>query len=147
MAIAVLDTRAMLWHIGYVSVGEGEWNSQRLAELEAQAAKNNVSDSITGLLVFDGTHFFQYLEGDKEKVEALYSRIEADDRHSSVTMLSSGEVSSQLFARWAMKLILPEDFNMDDRLHILDLLSQKHEKESIPQILGALTIRNEQPIN
>ncbi|MEO0335794.1 MAG: BLUF domain-containing protein [Pseudomonadota bacterium] len=136
----------MFWQIGYVSVAEGDWNQVRLSELEIQAASNNSSQGITGLLVFDGTHFFQYLEGERDQVESIYKKIQQDDRHSSVTMLSEGEVFERLFARWAMKLFLPENFNSEDRLHILDLLSQKHEKESIPQILGSLTINSEQAV-
>jgi hypothetical protein len=133
----------MLWHIGYVSVAEGQWSSKKLSDLEQQAASLNKAKNITGLLVFDGSHFFQYLEGEHEEVKALFNKIEMDPRHTSVTLLSSEEVSEKLFARWAMKLFLPENFVMEDRVHILDLLSQKHEKESIPQILKSLKF--EQP--
>ena len=131
-----------MWHIGYVSVAEGKWDEKKLADLERQAVENNTKNQVTGLLVFDGSHFFQYLEGSDDAVMPLYQSIERDPRHSSVTLLSSEAVKERLFAKWAMKLFLPKDFNLEDRVHILDLLSQKHEKESIPTILKSLRFRS-----
>lgn len=45
---------------------------------------------ITGVLVFDGEHFAQWLEGPPAQVLALAARIEADRRHVEMRLLHTG---------------------------------------------------------
>lgn len=131
----------MVFHISYISRASDSFSQEELIPLEKQASSANENKGITGVLIFDGSHFFQYIEGNKADIEALYQKIEKDKRHASVTELSSGEVSEKLFPNWGMKSFLPGDFVAEDRVHILDILSENHEKESVPEILRQLRVR------
>jgi len=39
---------------------------------------------ITGLLLYSGKNFFQFLEGEKEKILELYRKLENDSRHHNL---------------------------------------------------------------
>ena len=42
------------------------------------------------------------LKEDKEKIEALYAKIEIDPRHKNVTIFSEDEISKRTFPNWGM---------------------------------------------
>lgn len=69
----------------------------------AHSRKANASKGITGLLLFrDGT-FAQFLEGPQHHVEALFERIQQDDRHRGViVVLKRQGVRRRDFAEWRM---------------------------------------------
>ncbi|MBU0604290.1 MAG: BLUF domain-containing protein [Gammaproteobacteria bacterium] len=73
----------------------------------------NLRTDITGLLVFDGLRFCQYIEGDSAEVLALSARIAADPRHIDFTVLSSGPFSGERrFSSWSMAYAWTEDGNL-----------------------------------
>jgi hypothetical protein len=51
-----------------------------VSRIVSAARQRNADDAITGLLVFDGDTFCQYVEGPPEAVEALLQRLHADPR-------------------------------------------------------------------
>jgi hypothetical protein len=78
---------------------------QRKTELGAlftQARSNNKRRDITGALLLSGDWFVQTLEGDELKVRSLFSTIEQDSRHDSVTVLQTEHVPARVFPRWSM---------------------------------------------
>jgi hypothetical protein len=64
--------------------------------------RNNTRDGITGLLYSNGKRFLQALEGPEDKVLAAMQRIEGDERHRAVVVLSSRTVETREFGAWAM---------------------------------------------
>lgn len=74
-----------------------------LDSILASARRNNVRDDITGALICREDLFMQLLEGPEEHVLAAFSRIAADDRHTDVNKLWSGEADARLFPEWAMR--------------------------------------------
>lgn len=61
-----------------------------IKSLESMVAEANVKNSqedVSGILLFNGTHFFQLLEGPEEKVEEIYRHICADPRHHNLVEL------------------------------------------------------------
>ena len=73
-----------------------------LGHLFTEARSNNKKRGITGALLLSEDRFVQVLEGDEDAVRALFTHIERDGRHDSVSVLESGMVARRLFARWAM---------------------------------------------
>ena len=65
--------------------------------------RNNKRDSITGALICRHEIYLQFLEGPKNKIDALYDRICGDDRHVDVCLLLSEECPKRLFPEWSMK--------------------------------------------
>ena len=80
-----------------------------LKEILKSASRNNPSQGITGILVYDRGHFFQILEGEYNDVESVFSRIQVDKRHCRVTRVISYPVQERLFENWKMGL-----YNLDD---------------------------------
>lgn len=64
----------------------------------------NASHDVTGILLFNGTHFFQLLEGPEEGVLAIYRRICNDPRHHNVVELLRDFAPSRRFGNAGMAL-------------------------------------------
>lgn len=58
-----------------------------LGRICEQSRLNNLRDHITGLLVFDGHAFCQFVEGGNGVIAALLARLEHDTRHRSMRVL------------------------------------------------------------
>lgn len=74
-----------------------------LAELLGVSARNNERDEITGLLAFSGGLFIQALEGRKEAVDGLMTRLRADSRHRDIMVLGEDHASERAFPVWVME--------------------------------------------
>lgn len=66
------------------------------------STRNNARDAISGFLVCDGARFAQMLEGSREAVEACFAAITADDRHTHISVRSTGLVEARQYSRWSM---------------------------------------------
>lgn len=78
------------------------------AEVEAILAKsraNNNRDGITGALMFNAGCFAQVLEGPLEQVEAAFERIQQDERHGEVSLLTLEPIETRSFPNWAMGFV------------------------------------------
>jgi hypothetical protein len=67
------------------------------------ARRRNERDGITGALICRGDLYLQLLEGEQEKVDAVYREIERDHRHTQLRLLSRRTVTERLFPGWAMR--------------------------------------------
>jgi Sensors of blue-light using FAD len=93
----------------YVSHIEPAQDIRVVAEIARQARVLNRPRMITGLLVFDGERFCQYLEGGCEEVVALFERIRADTRHTGVQLLHQGPVGSTRFRQFSVGFSTADD--------------------------------------
>lgn len=73
-----------------------------LAGILLDARRCNERDGVTGALVCRHDVYLQLLEGPELPVRAAYARICGDERHTGVKELVNREISSRLFANWAM---------------------------------------------
>ncbi len=73
-----------------------------LAGILIQARRNNKRDNITGALVCRHDLYIQLIEGPASAIDALYSRITADDRHCDVRLALSDTVEDRMFPDWEM---------------------------------------------
>jgi len=72
----------------------------------ATARRHNPANGITGMLVFGGGIFFQWLEGPRDNVTQLMASIKKDPRHDQVVELSATEEARErLFPDWDMELV------------------------------------------
>lgn len=94
----------------YVSHAVGPQTTTVTTSILMQAQTHNVVHGITGVLCQSQGFFFQVLEGERSRVNALYRRICVDKRHHAVDLLLYEEIKERLFGKWSMALIrLPED--------------------------------------
>ena len=100
----------LLFQVTYCSRAAADVDDAAVARLIAAARERNLRLGITGLLVFGGGIFFQWLEGPRDAVSRLMARIRADSRHESVVTLSeSEEVRDRVFPFWDMELVSADD--------------------------------------
>jgi hypothetical protein len=92
----------MLIHLGYVSTATAPLPRAELMELLAQARADNARNQITGMLVYQGGHFLQVLEGQAEAVRATMERIRQDPRHDRIALLFEEPVAAREFPDWRM---------------------------------------------
>ena len=68
------------------------------------ARARNASENLSGLLLYDGEHFFQWLEGPVESVHSVWNAIQVDPRHSHVELIGCPSLPYRLFNGWDMGL-------------------------------------------
>ncbi len=76
-----------------------------IEQILAASRRNNVRVDVTGALMFNAGCFAQVLEGPKASVENTFERIQQDERHGDVSILSFGPVPGRAFDRWSMGFV------------------------------------------
>lgn len=89
----------------YVSRSVGPQTTTMTTSILAQAQAHNPAQGITGVLCQGQGFFFQVIEGERSRVNALYRRICADNRHQDVELLHFEEIQERRFGKWSMALI------------------------------------------
>lgn len=78
-----------------------------VATIARQSRVNNERKGITGLLVFDGECFAQFLDGPTESIAALQEHLKADRRHERMEVLHSGpHAGVPRFPGWRLGYLL-----------------------------------------
>lgn len=99
----------IMFYLVYLSAAATPLSHAELVALLAQSRASNRAAGITGLLLYHDGSFLQVLEGEREVVEDLFSRIAHDPRHRSVMRLLSGQSEQRLFPDWTMAFIDSRD--------------------------------------
>ncbi len=74
-----------------------------VARICEQSRDNNERDGITGLLVFDGHAFCQFVEGPERSITNLRERLECDPRHVGMRVLQFGAtLEGRRFPSWRL---------------------------------------------
>jgi len=93
-----------------------------LEEMVAAAADKNSHSDVTGILLFNGTHFFQLLEGPEESVKHIYQHICHDTRHHNLVELLHDHGPTRRFGHVGMELF---DLRRYDREEVLQQVLNK----------------------
>lgn len=88
--------------IVYVSQARAELSLAELDGLMADATAFNRMAGVTGVLMFDGARFLQYLEGPADGLDSVYARVVNARRHHGLRQLASARVRARWFPRWTM---------------------------------------------
>ena len=67
------------------------------------------------LLVFNGTHFLQIIEGAPDAIDQLVERLRRDPRHSGFEVRDERSVEQRSFGDWTMELVLVSGSYMEAR--------------------------------
>lgn len=121
----------------YTSNAVEAFTEAQLEQLAEDSARRNREDGITGHLLFAGGVFLQTLEGNRDAVEGLYTRIERDPRHLWVTQLLHTPIGHRLFETWDMQLCNLDQDDSGLRLELVtvrdfleDCQSECHEDKA-----------------
>jgi Sensors of blue-light using FAD len=90
--------------IVYTSDAAATWHSDELLGLLMRAAAANEGRDVTGLLLFEYGVFAQCIEGPCEEVDALWRKVQKDQRHENVLLLKREALTSRWFPDWRMGL-------------------------------------------
>lgn len=95
--------------------------------------KHNSAHSISGCLIFYKGYFVQLLEGNEQKVKALFDNIESDKRHKNVDLLSQEQAGQNVFDSWDMAFFNPEEeVTNGKREALLGMLDELAKDEKTP---------------
>jgi len=73
-----------------------------LAEILAAADRNNKRDGLTGALIVSGGQFLQFLEGARQDITRMMTKLEMDPRHRQMRVLSRAPIERRMFGEWTM---------------------------------------------
>jgi hypothetical protein len=94
----------------YSSVLSPAYPASCVAAIVRNARETNAQQGFTGLLVFDGQRFCQYLEGPRHALQQLLERIQADPRHGDFTLHHQGPLAGpRAFQDWSIAYAEIED--------------------------------------
>ncbi|MDN4987549.1 BLUF domain-containing protein [Bradyrhizobium arachidis] len=73
-----------------------------IASIRSTAETRNAELGLTGVLIFSGRHFAQFLEGPDEKLATMKLSICRDRRHADVRTLTTPSIKHRRYGRWAL---------------------------------------------
>lgn len=93
-----------------------------IAAIVKQARELNAIHGITGVLMFDGENFAQYVEGPSLAISALAVKLKSDPRHAEFLMSARlDSLGERTFRTWSMGFLEVEIQDVD--LNVLRQLS------------------------
>jgi hypothetical protein len=111
-------TLKQLIHCIYASLAMPQLKESELPLLLEQARSANAKANLTGMLLYIDGSFFQVLEGEAQTVEAVYTKIQHDPRHTRVTQIINEPIAGRDFSEWTM------GFSVLDRLDAGKLIGE-----------------------
>jgi len=100
----------MLHRLIYISRAVASSDAE-LQTIVTWCLEENPRLQITGALCFLDGVYIQYIEGEEDGLDSLFSRIRVDVRHTSVTLLERRAIPNRAFPHWAMKLLEWDDYS------------------------------------
>ncbi len=113
---------AMLTTVIYRSHIHASTPFEVLEAMVSAANAKNIDANVTGILLFNGRHFFQLLEGPEESVQKVYQAICKDDRHHNIVELLCDYAPARRFGRVGMELF---DLREHDKNDVLQVVLEK----------------------
>ncbi|MEZ4701364.1 MAG: BLUF domain-containing protein [Rhodothermales bacterium] len=97
-----MEANSTTYCLIYASTATHEMSDRELNEILAVARDRNTELDITGLLLYADGNFIQILEGDRDRVDALYEHIATDPRHYGAVRLMRRNTGQRHFSDWRM---------------------------------------------
>jgi uncharacterized Fe-S cluster-containing MiaB family protein len=91
-----------LYSLLYASSASKDFTESELKSLLEEIREKNRQQNITGVLLYGNKSFLQVLEGEREKLQELYKRIERDPRHKTIVKLHEEDIEERVFGDWSM---------------------------------------------
>jgi len=120
----------------YTSRAALDLTADDLHAIHRTAREQNAIDGITGLLVFNGTHFLQIVEGAEPAIDELLARLKRDPRHSALEVRDERSIEVRSFPDWSMELVPVKAGYFEARDTIADRLP-----DSVPEAIQARLFR------
>lgn len=125
-----------LTSVTYTSLARLDLQASDLEDIHRTARELNALDGITGLLVFNGTHFLQIIEGAEGAIAELVERLRQDARHTGFEIRDQRKIDTRSFPDWSMELVRVNASYFQARDTIDDRLP-----ETVPEAIKARLLR------
>ena len=89
----------------YTSFARLDLRDDDIVAIHRAARETNALNGVSGLLIFNGTHFLQIIEGPTASINELLARLREDPRHHQLEVRDERIVTERQFPGWSMKLI------------------------------------------
>jgi len=89
----------------YTSLARLDLEAGDLEAIHRTARDVNALEGITGLLIFNGTHFLQIIEGAPNAIDELIERLRRDRRHSGLEVRDERSIATRSFPDWTMEMV------------------------------------------
>ena len=106
----------------YTSLASLDLTADDLQAIHRTAREVNALEGITGLLIFNGTHFLQIVEGTHDALDDLLVRLRRDPRHSGLEVRDERKIKARSFPDWSMELVRVKAGYFEARETITDRL-------------------------
>lgn len=91
-----------IFRLTYLSSPVKPFTNADFDDIEHKSVEANNARDVTGLLIVNGDRILQILEGREENVRDLFTKIEADERHTITKIVSAIEDEERLLLTWSM---------------------------------------------
>jgi hypothetical protein len=125
-----------LTSVTYTSLARLDLQTDDLEDIHRTAREQNALDGITGLLVFNGTHFLQIIEGSEQAIEELIERLRKDPRHTGFEIRDKRKVEARSFPDWSMELVRVKASYFEARDTIADRIP-----DGVPEAIQVRLVR------
>ena len=97
-----------------------------VAQIVKNARASNETAQITGILVFDGEYFCQYIEGPSYQIRELMASITKDQRHTDFRpLLHLERQAHRRFSKWTMA------YHLVDDAEVLEGIATRHGEDAL----------------
>ena len=108
----------------YTSLARIDLTANDLEAIHRTAREVNALEGITGLLIFNGTHFLQIVEGVPDAIDELVERLRRDGRHSGLEIRDERKIEARSFPDWSMELVRVSASYFEAKETVLDRLPE-----------------------
>jgi hypothetical protein len=125
-----------LTSLTYTSLARLDLQASDLEDIHRSAREHNALEGVTGLLVFNGTHFLQIVEGSHKAIDDLVERLRRDPRHTGLEVRDERKIDKRSFPDWSMELVRVSASYFQARDTIADRLP-----DTVPEVIQLRLIR------
>ncbi|QCP87015.1 BLUF domain-containing protein [Cereibacter sphaeroides] len=81
----------------------------QIVQIMRAARVRNLRLGITGILLYNGVHFVQTIEGPRAACDELFRLISADPRHQEILAFGFERIAARRFPDWSMRIVSREE--------------------------------------
>lgn len=95
----------MKHYILYISSLVKDYTTTELDIIMKSFKENNLKNGITGLIIVSKRNVMQFIQGEKDNLNKLWTNIKVDNRHKNVRIILEGEIDYTLYSDWSLKYV------------------------------------------
>ncbi|VVE87309.1 BLUF domain-containing protein [Pandoraea bronchicola] len=123
----------------YLSRAVPDLDLRELSKIIVNSRGFNAAHGITGVLLFDGAMFYQYIEGPSEPLADARQRIEASRNHAGIQVLLDGTPNTPgAFSTWSLGYLM-----LDEPAHSLHAFVMPADHAELVGVFAALAAQSD----